>query len=135
MTSLFHRTVLALGGATALGIGLALALAPGEVYAGMGVSLTGGPTLTSDLRAQGATLAALGAAMLAGLRRPALARLSAGLGALVYGAYGVGRGLGLALDGMPSEGVLVAFAVEATLAAACLLALRATARGDRPRPA
>jgi hypothetical protein len=111
-------------GLPALGVGLAIALAPRAFYAGYGVALGSDPSLLSELRAPGAALAMLGAAILAGLARPAMARASLALGALVFLAYAAGRLVGLALDGPPARGLIEAIAIELAVGALCLAALR-----------
>lgn len=111
-------------GLPALGIGLAIAVAPRAFYAGYGIALDPDPSLLSELRAPGAALATLGATILAGLARPAMARASLALGALVFFAYAAGRFIGLALDGPPAGGMIEATAIELAIGALCVVVLR-----------
>lgn len=111
-------------GLPALGIGVAIAVAPRAFYAGYGVALGADPSLLSELRASGAALAVLGAAILAGLALPAMARAVLALGAAVFLAYAAGRIIGLALDGPPSPGLIEALAIETAIGALCLVARR-----------
>lgn len=120
--SLFRKLVLAAAGLSGLGIGLAIAFAPHAFYSGYGVALGGDPTLLSELRAPGANLAMLGAVIFAGVLRPSMTPLSAGLGAAVFLAFAFGRGVGIVLDGWPGSGILAALIIELVLGGLCLLA-------------
>lgn len=123
-TTLFQKLTLGAAGLTALGIGLAITIAPYGFYAGYSITLDNDPTLLSELRAPGANLAALGAVMLAGVVRPKMARLAAALGALVFLAFAFGRLFSMAVDGMPEGGIVAALIVELVIGGLCLLSLR-----------
>jgi hypothetical protein len=125
-------------GVPALGIGLAITLAPQAFYGGYGIALGRDPSLLSEVRAPGAALAVLGALILAGLARPAMRRASLRLGAAVFVAYALGRAIGVALDGWPAPGLVAALAFEAAVGGLCLAAARgtlATAAEERGRAA
>lgn len=125
---LFHRTTLGAAGLTALGVGLAVALAPEAFYAGYGIAVSADPVALSERRAPGASLAALGAAIFAGALTPAHARACAALGGLVFFGFAAGRLAGIALDGWPGWGIASALAIELLLGGLCLAAWRAAAR-------
>lgn len=132
--SLLLKITLGGAGLTALGIGLAITFVPLGFYAGYGIVLGTDPALLSELRAPGASLAAFGAAILAGAVRPEFARVSAALGALVFLAFAFGRMVGIALDGWPGESILAALAVELVFGGLCLFLLHQQ-RGAPTRPA
>lgn len=123
-TDIFQRLVLGVAGTCALGIGLAITFTPHEFYAGYGVALGTNPSLLSELRGPGANLAALGVVILVGAFRSQMTRLSAALGAILYLAFASGRLMSLAVDGMPSDAILAAIAVELVIGTLCALTLR-----------
>ncbi len=120
----FQRLPLLVAGLTAAAIGATIAIAPTFFMAGYGIVLGPEAAQLSETRAAGAGLLAMAGFMLAGLVRPALARLSLAIAAAVYLAYGAGRLLSLWLDGDPGQGLLVAALIEFGVGLACLVALR-----------
>lgn len=122
---LFRRLTLGVAGASALGVGLAIALAPRVFYGGYDVDLGDDPSFLSELRAPGANLAMLGAVIFAGALRPKMAQIGAALGAAVFLAFAAGRLVGLALDGPPSAVIVAALVFEAVVGVLCLLVLHA----------
>lgn len=110
--SKFQRIVLGLAGLTAFAIGAFILMEPYSFYASYGITLPSDPSLLSELRGPAANLAALGAVIFAGSFRPAFARVSAAIALTVFLAFPVGRMASIVLDGVPSESVLVALAVE-----------------------
>jgi hypothetical protein len=112
----FQKLCLGLSGATALVIGVSIALAPHAFFAGYGIALGQDPNLLSELRAPGAGLVALGAIMLAGILRAAMAPISIVTAFAVYLAFPVGRIVGIVMDGMPSAPVLSAMVFEIAIA-------------------
>ena len=119
---------LGLAGITALGIGSLILVAPHAFYAGYGIDPGRDASLLSEMRAPGACLAALGAVMLAGIVRPALRHAAVVAALTVFLAFPAGRVVGLAVDGMPSGGILGALVLEIAIAALCLVAFRRGAR-------
>ena len=128
MNLMFTRLTLGVAGARARGIGAAITLGPDAFYGSYGIVLTASPDLYSEIRAPGANLAVLGAVMCIGALKPDWRRFSAALGTCVFFAYAAGRMVGIALDGMPSEAILLARAIERVLGGLCALALRRTRR-------
>ncbi len=120
-------TLLGLSGLVLLAIGGSVLLAPHGFYASNGIVLGADPSQLSEVRAPAGLLLLAGVMGLLGafrrrLRRPALA-----ITAAVYGSYGLSRLLGVALDGLPGEGLVMAMALElaiGALAAVTLLRLR-----------
>jgi hypothetical protein len=118
-TTWFQKITLGIAGLVALGIGLAIVIAPTSFYATYGITLVNDPNLLSELRAPGASLAALGAIILAGAFRQSMQRLSALLGAMVFLAYAFGRIISMVLDGMPSSGLVQATLIELVIGGLC----------------
>ena len=119
-----EKITLGIGGLTALGIGGMITFAPHAFYASYGITLADDPSLLSELRAPGAGLTALGILMLAGIWRSALAQLAVAVTLVVFLAFPAGRFVGLAVDGMPSSGIIGALILEIAIAALCLFAFR-----------
>lgn len=101
-----QEIALGVAGITSLGIGALILAAPYAFYASYGITLGPDPSLLSELRAPGAGLAAFGAVMLAGIVRPALRQASVTAALTVFLAFPVGCVVGLAVDGIPSSGIL-----------------------------
>lgn len=114
--SRFQQITLGISGLTAVVIGLCILIAPYTFYASYGIALGQDPNLLSELRAPGAGLAAFGAIMLAGLVQAAFAPIAIVVACTVYLAFPVGRLVSLALDGTPSESILVALMIELIIA-------------------
>lgn len=122
--TVFEKTALGLSGLTALVIGAFILSAPSAFYAGYGITLDGDASLLSELRAPGAGLAGMGALMLLGLVRQTILPVSVAVALTVFVAFPAGRIVGLAVDGMPSTGIIGALAVELVVAVLCLAAFR-----------
>ncbi|MEM7472206.1 MAG: DUF4345 domain-containing protein [Pseudomonadota bacterium] len=129
-----EKVALGVSGLTSVGIGGFIMAAPHAFFASYGIVLGDNASLLSELRAPAAGLMALGALMLAGLWRPALAHQSIVAALVVFLAFPAGRLIGLAVDGAPSAGILGALALEIAIAILCLFAFRrrfAPAAADR----
>jgi hypothetical protein len=124
-----QKLALGVAGITAFGIGAFILAAPFAFYASYGIVLDPDPSLLSELRAPGAGLAAFGGVMLAGIVRPALRQAALIAALTVFLAFPAGRVVGLAVDGMPSVGILGALILELVIAGVCLFAFR---RGADP---
>ena len=118
-----QKTALGLAGVTALVIGVSISLLPHLFYASYGVTLGDDPNLLSELRAPGAGLALMGGLMVSGLFHPPLAAAGFGAAFAVYLGFPLGRIVGIALDGLPSGGILSALAVEVLIAALLLVSV------------
>ncbi|WP_292292949.1 DUF4345 domain-containing protein [Marivita sp.] len=119
-----QKIALGIAGVSALGIGTAITITPHAFYESYGIALGSDPSLLSELRAPGAGLAALGAVMLAGVVRRALSGVALVAAFVVFLGFPAGRLVGLALDGIPSTGILAALGFELAVAALCLFAFR-----------
>ena len=113
----FVKVLLMLSGLLAMGIGLALVIAPSAIHAS---DLGTDANLLSEIRAPGGALAGLGLLMLTGAFVSSLTTTSTLLVATVYLSYGLARVVSLALDGTPGNGLLVATGLELFLGLAAL---------------
>lgn len=130
---------LGLSGVTALGVGAGILAVPHAFHASYGIALGSEPDLLSELRAPGAALAGFGLVMLSCLARKGPRQAAVVAALTVFLAFPAGRLVGLAVDGMPSPGILAALALELAIAALCLAAFRPRAHDgvpdrDGPRP-
>lgn len=112
MMSKFQKIVLGFSGFIAFAIGSFITLAPVAFYASYGINLDNDPNLLNELRGPGANLAVLGAIVIAGLFIQALNKTSIAIALVIFLAFPVGRVIGIIADGMPSESVLAALAIE-----------------------
>lgn len=122
--TLFQKIALGIAGITALAIGGLILAVPTAFYASYQIVLPADANLMSELRAPGAGLAVLGAIMLGGLFRAALAPVGLVAALTVYLGFPVGRLVSIAVDGMPSSSILGALAIEVAIALICLIAFR-----------
>lgn len=122
-TSIYHKAVLLVAGATAVGIGGTILAAPEAFYASYGIALPRDVSLTNELRASGASLVMLGILTLAGLVFVRFAVASTLLAAAMFLAYGAARFLSIGIDGQPDAGMVTAMIAELVIGAASLAAL------------
>ena len=114
---------LSIAGLMLLIIGGAVLLTPQAFYTNDGVLLGNNPSLLSEIRASGGMLTGSALVIFAGIVRPSVRSLAMTLSVLIYGSFGLSRLLSLTLDGMPSNNLLVATAVELTVAAIGIMML------------
>lgn len=127
------RLLLLVSGLVAVGVGASLAIDPAGFQAAQGIEVGSGPSVFSELRAPGGALVAIGLVVLAGALRSSLAFASLTMSAAVYLGYGLTRVLSLAVDGRPSDELVVALGFELVLGGLCALALVGRARSRSPR--
>ncbi|WP_449395753.1 DUF4345 domain-containing protein [Devosia riboflavina] len=124
------QAYLALAALTALFVGLGMLVMPAAFYGSYGIDPTLSPSLASELRSPGVLLTTIGLFFAYGVFTPQWRNLALWAAAIFYLGYATARTLSLALDGIPSTGLLAAGAFELTLglaAAVLLLAQRRTA--------
>jgi len=119
----FTRSVLFLSGAVAIGIGGSILTFPAAFYATYGIDTVGQVSLLNELRAAGGAVLAVGFFILSGAFVVRLAPVAAGVGALIYLAYALSRGLSVLLDGAPDGGLIAVAWIELAIGAACLAVL------------
>ena len=122
--TLLEKITLGISGLTAVGIGGFIMVAPHALYASYGITLSDDPSLLSELRAPAAGLLTLGALMLVGIWRSAMAQLAVAATLIVFLAFPMGRMVGLAVDGVPSGGIIGALVLEIAIAGLCIVAFR-----------
>ncbi|WP_170402155.1 DUF4345 domain-containing protein [Ruegeria arenilitoris] len=127
-----RRLILGMSGLTAFAIGLAITLDPQSFYANYGIVLSPQPNLMSELRAPATNLAVLGLIILCGACYQKLVQTSALLGVTVFSAFALGRTISFVLDGLPSDSILAAFAIEVFLALLCLWVVGGNAKSAAP---
>jgi hypothetical protein len=133
--NLTQKIALGTSGATSLGIGAFILAAPHAFYASYGIALGPDPSLLSELRAPGAGLVASGAIMLAGIFRQGFAQVAVAFALTVFLTFPAGWIVGMAVDGIPSAGILAALVLELAIAAFCLFAFRPGPRVAAPHAA
>ncbi|MGQ3486977.1 DUF4345 domain-containing protein [Roseovarius pacificus] len=131
--SLIEKIALGLSGLTSLTIGAFILFAPHAFYASYGITLGEDANLLSELRAPGAGLAGFGILMLLGILHHAVLPVAMAVALTVFIAFPVGRLVGFAVDGAPSESVIGALAVELIIAVLCLAAFRRQLLQPAPR--
>ncbi|MEL6553800.1 MAG: DUF4345 domain-containing protein [Cyanobacteria bacterium J06621_11] len=114
---------LSISGPLLLVIGSIILFMPQSFYASDGVFLGNNPSLLSEVRASGGMLTGSALVVFAGIVRPTLRSLAMTLNILIYGSFGLSRLLSLAIDGTPSNNLIVATAIELTVAAIGLVIL------------
>ena len=115
---------LSLSGLLLLAIGGAILFMPQAFYAYDGILLGNDPSLLSEIRASGGLLTGSSFVLLLGAVRSSLRSRAVALSVIVYGSFGLARLLGLAIDGAPSDNLLMAISIELVLASLGLLLLR-----------
>ncbi len=129
-----EKITLCISGLTAIGIGGMIMLSPHVFYGSYGIILGENPSLLSELRAPAAGLTTLGILMLLGIWRSALAQLAVASTLIVFLTFPAGRFIGLAVDGIPSSGIIGALLLEIAIAALCLFAFRKRLVGGSIKP-
>lgn len=117
------QAYLALAALTALFVGLGMLVMPAAFYGSYGIDPTLSPSLASELRSPGVLLTTIGLFFGYGIISPQWRNLALWAAAVFYLGYATARTLSMALDGIPSTGLLAAGAFELVLglAAAVLL--------------
>jgi len=113
------QSLLVAAGLILLAVGAAILLAPVSFHASGGVELSPDPSLLSEIRAPGGSLAAFGALMVTGAFVRRLTAISALGGTLIYLSYGLSRVFGMAVDGVPSGQLVGVTVLELAVGLAC----------------
>lgn len=124
-----RSAVLFVAGLVLLVVGAAGLTVPAAFHDANGIDAVADAGLLSEARAAGGVLLAAGAFVVVGAFVARFAVAAAWVGAVCYLAYGLSRLLGMAIDGMPGSGLVMAAAVELALAVACAYVL--VRRGGR----
>ncbi|GAB1263038.1 DUF4345 domain-containing protein [Aurantivibrio plasticivorans] len=122
------KGILVVAGVLAIAIGASILLNPIGFHASSGIQLPGDSSLLSEVRAPGGTLMVAGVLMTVGAFVASLQTMATVIGALVYLSYGVSRVLSMFLDGLPSDSLVAATAIELVIGLACVGYLALTRR-------
>ena len=117
------KIILIISGLVIIIIGAAILFVPATFFATNGITLGNDSSLLNEIRAPGGALLASGIFIVAGAFVPRLALTAVLLSTLLYLSYGFSRILSMVVDGIPSEGIVIAAVVELGIGLACLFAL------------
>ena len=126
MTPIVTRVFLVVSGAILLAVGIGVLFQPHAFFASNGATLTGEPSLMSEVRAPGGMLLVSGIVVLVGAVWASVSWYGLALSALVYGTFGIARLVSMAFDGMPSDALVAATGVELVLGLLSLAVLLAS---------
>ncbi|MGB0722577.1 MAG: DUF4345 domain-containing protein [Gammaproteobacteria bacterium] len=115
-----QQALLLLAGGLLMAVGGSIHLAPATFYAANGIEPTASISLLNELKAPAGFLLAAGSILILAVFRPALREAATLLAALIYLSYALSRGLSMWMDGMPTEGLMQAAALEGLVGLACL---------------
>lgn len=117
------KAVLFFAGLIAVAIGGAILFSPSTFYGTNGIDLGSNVSLFNEVRAPGGALLAAGILIISGCFVASMTFTSIVVATLFYLSYGISRFLSFALDGMPSEALVQAAALEILIGVVCLFAL------------
>lgn len=109
------RLYLSIAGIIGAAIGLMTLLAPVTFYASYGIDPSGQVSLLNELRSHGLALFGAGAFIAAGAFVERFTAASLLVSTALYLSYGTARLVGMALDGLPGSGLILACAAEMAL--------------------
>lgn len=113
--ALIVRLTLVTAGALTAIIGAGILLVPDAFYASYQITVPDSASLRSELKTMGTLLLLAGCLMLVGAVKKPLQATAFIVASGTYTALVAGRMLSLIVDGIPSSGILAAWAVEAVL--------------------
>lgn len=116
------KLVLFISGLIAASIGGAILFNPANFYAANGIDLGGSVSLLNEIRASGGALLTAGILIISGCFVARLRFTAVVVSCLLYLSYGLSRMLSFAVDGMPSEGLVQAAALEIVIGVVCVWA-------------
>lgn len=122
---------LSLAGVATLAIGISILMEPYAFYSSYGIILPDSPSLMSELRGTAVCLATSGIIILAGIFYKPMTHTSAIIAMMVFLSLTIGRFVSIAVDGLPSDGILGALIIEFLIA---VLILYAFARPSEKQP-
>lgn len=118
------NTFLVLASLTGTLVGFGLAFFPVEMQAGYNNMIDGNISQLSETRALGVAILTLSVVILIGAFYSGWKYISVLLAAIVFLSYGIGRVLGILVDGVPVPGLLVAMIVELVIGVVAAFSLR-----------
>lgn len=117
------KIILFISGLIAASIGGAVLAVPAAFYASNGIDIGGNVSLLNEIRASGGVLLAAGILILSGAFVASLTFTAVVVASLLYLSYGLSRILSFTIDGMPSEGLVQAAALEIVIGVVCVYVL------------
>lgn len=117
------KALLLIAGLIAIIIGGGLLFIPVSFEASAGIILDGDINLLSEIRAPGGALLVAGILIIAGALISSITFIALVLSTMFYLSYGFSRILGMMIDGVPGESIVVATVVEIFIGLLSLYAL------------
>jgi hypothetical protein len=114
------KVILFVAGLIAISIGGMVLVQPAAFYATSGIDLAGNVSLLNEIRASGGALLAAGILILSGAFVASLTFTAVVVASLLYLSYGLSRILSFTIDGMPSESLVQAAALEVVIGVLCV---------------
>lgn len=118
-----HPVILFVAGLVIIVVGAANLFAPVAFHQANGIEVAADVGLLSETRAAGGVLLVAGMFIMLGAFSARFAVAAAAVGAVGYLTYASARLLGIALDGIPAGGLVLAAVVELVLGLACAYSL------------
>jgi len=114
------KVVLFVSGFIAASIGASILIMPAIFYATNGIVLNGNISLLNEIRASGGALLAAGILIISGSFVASLTFTAMVISTFLYLSYGLSRIISFVIDGMPSDGLVQAAALEIVIGLVCL---------------
>lgn len=114
------NSVLFISGLIAASIGGAILFNPAAFYASNGIELGGNVSLLNEIRASAGALLAAGMLIISGGFIASLKFTATVVSAFLYLAYGLSRVLSFVVDGLPSDGLVLAAGLEIIIGLVCV---------------
>ncbi|MEB3213527.1 MAG: DUF4345 domain-containing protein [Leptolyngbyaceae bacterium] len=112
--------VLCLSGLVAIAIGAMILISPADFYATNHITIGDDVNLLSEIRASAGALFASGVLILIGAFVSQLTFTSTLLATVLFLSYGVSRGIGILIDGVPVSSLIQAGVIEIVIGLVCL---------------
>ncbi|WP_148205841.1 DUF4345 domain-containing protein [Hyphomonas neptunium] len=122
-TTVTLKLILTVAGLVGLGVGIGMVFWPVAFHASAGIVLDGNASLMSEMRASGSAVLGSALVMLSGVFIPRLAFTATLMATVLYISYGIGRLMGMAIDGMPENTIQTIAAAELFIGLVCGAAL------------
>jgi Domain of unknown function (DUF4345) len=121
--SIILKVILFVSGIIAIGVGGAILIAPVAFHATSGIELGNNISLLNETRAAGGAILAVGLLVISGVFVARLSFTATVVSTVFYLSYAASRLLSIALDGMPSQELLLVGILELTVGLTCAFAL------------
>ena len=118
-----QKVLLLVAGALLILVGTFILTSPIDFYASNDIELGANVSLLNELKAPAGLLLAAGVFMIGAIFVRSQADTALWLASLIYLSYAVSRSASMALDGIPTAGLVQAAALEGIVGLACLVVL------------